>query len=806
MSILDKGYHIPFYFDPPTTLRPPAERLPSDLSRRQVLEQEVTNLLSKRAIEKVTDNSPGFYSHLFLVKKKNGKYRPIIDLSCLNRFIALEKFKMETTRSIRESILPGEWAVSIDLTDAYLHVPIHHSSRKYLRFLFDGVVYQFRVLPFGLSTAPFVFTKLMVVVAAAVRRTGSPVIQYFDDWLLHQAQRSTLLTNLTSAWDVIQSVGLIPNREKSDLVPSQTFTYVGMFFRTHLGLVSVPPPRVDALVILVRSTLSVRQISARGFLSLLGVLNAAADLVHLGRLHMRPLQLYLLCHWTPSTDSLEASVPILPPLRPHLEWWLDRERLSAGVPISLPDPELTLLTDASLQGWGAHLEPTGLMMSGTWSLSEKQLHINNLELKAVSLALRRALSHVQRRCVMIESDNSTTVSYIRRQGGTHSLSLHVEARDLLLWCSDHHITLRAKHIPGHLNVLADYLSRGGERHFVGVVPSPHGSSPVHKPLGTTDGGSLCQQAELQASAVCLTGARRSGDGEGRPLSELGQPRRVCVSPVQLVERGSQEAQSHHELSDDSSGPSVVQQVMVQPTLGPVSGQPQGSTTNPKSAKPARRQNPASQSGGPPPSRVEALSRSIVKRGFSKKAASLIAQAKRPSTSKVYDAKWTVFTDWCHRRKIDPLHPSLGKVADFLVFLFEEKHCRPSTIKGYRSALSNTLKFGHGRGKDIGSDPRLSELIRNFERSRPAMRTVVPRWNLSCVLWSLTKAPYEPLASASLLLTSVKTAFLLALASAKRRSELHALSIEEGCISFTSCLLYTSPSPRDLSTSRMPSSA
>ena len=95
-----------------------------------------------------------------------------------------------------------------------------------------------------------------------------------------------------------------------------------------------------------------------------------------------------------------------------------------------------------------------------------------------------------------------------------------------------------------------------------------------------------------------------------------------------------------------------------------------------------------------------------------------------------------------------------------------------------------IRDRHGRGKDIGSDPRLSELIRNFERSRPAMRTAVPRWNLSCVLWSLTKAPYEPLASASLLLTSVKTAFLLALASAKRRSKLHALSIEEGCISFT----------------------
>ena len=165
--------------------------------------------MSKQAIEEAETTSPGFYSHLFVVTKKNGTYRPIIDLSCLNRFIALDRFKMETTRTIRESI---------DLKDAYLHVPIHPSSRKFLRFLFEGSAYQFRVLPFGLSTAPFVFTKLMVVIAAANRKTGSPVIQYFDGWLLHQLRRSVLLANLTNAWDAIQNVGLIPDREKSDLI------------------------------------------------------------------------------------------------------------------------------------------------------------------------------------------------------------------------------------------------------------------------------------------------------------------------------------------------------------------------------------------------------------------------------------------------------------------------------------------------------------------------------------------------------------------------------------------------------------
>ena len=96
------------------------------------------------------------------------------------------------------------------------------------------------------------------------------------------------------------------------------------------------------------------------------------------------------------------------------------------------DLDPNLQTDTSLQGWGAHLEPIGLLMSGKWSQAEKEQHINNLKLKAVSLALNQLITHIRGRCVMFQSDNSTTVSYIRRQGGTHSLSLYVETRQLLL--------------------------------------------------------------------------------------------------------------------------------------------------------------------------------------------------------------------------------------------------------------------------------------------------------------------------------------------------------------------------------------
>ena len=121
------------------------------------------------------------------------------------------------------------------------------------------------------------------------------------------------------------------------------------------------------------------------------------------------------------------------------------------------------------------------------------------------------------------------------------------------------------------------------------------------------------------------------------------------------------------------------------------------------------------------------------------------------------------------------------IADFLIYLFSEKKYQINTIKGYRAMISNTLKFK--TGNRIGSNPVLSELIRYFELQRPVQRSLTPKWDLSWVLVSLQKSPHEPLHKASKLHVTIKTAFLLALATAKRCSEIHALTMNENHLRF-----------------------
>ena len=153
--IITNGYILPFLSKPNLVRFPLILSEYKALQKDQALADCIQSLLSKNAIKRVENvKSLGFYSRLFLVPKPHQRWRPVKDLSRLTTFLHVEKFKMKTPESIRTSLIPGEWVSPIDLSDAYLHIPIHPNSRKYLRFCHRSQVFQFTSLPFGLATAP----------------------------------------------------------------------------------------------------------------------------------------------------------------------------------------------------------------------------------------------------------------------------------------------------------------------------------------------------------------------------------------------------------------------------------------------------------------------------------------------------------------------------------------------------------------------------------------------------------------------------------------------------------------------------
>ena len=143
---------------------------------------------------------------------------------------------------------------------------------------------------------------------------------------------------------------------------------------------------------------------------------------------------------------------------------------------------------------------------------------------------------------------------------------------------------------------------------------------------------------------------------------------------------------------------------------------------------------------------------------------------RCSTKTVYEAKCFIFIQWCKPNQVDFKAPSINQVADFLLNLSQEKKLQPATIHGYWPAIAD--KVGNSL-VEISKEENLTRLLDIFPRDRPKGHRGIPFWNLSPVLHQFTKAPFEPLRKASLEHLTFKTVFLLALASGKRRSEIHA---------------------------------
>ena len=455
VEALQVGYRIPFGRLPPLSERPLSLPAYSPHSIRGVaLNQELQNLIRKGAVEPAPQ-SPGFYSRLFLVKKASGSWRPIVDLSTLNGFITSSRFHMETPRSVLNSIRPGDWMISLDLQDAYLQVPVHHDSRRYLRFVVDGKTFQFRVLCFGLMTAPQVFTRIMAPVSAILHRHGVRMLRYLDDWLILASSKIACIQLRDRLLSVCTELGIQVNLTKLSLVPSQSLVYLGMEIHSLPFIARPTPARANNLIRLIEEFLSTPSPPASLWRRLLGHLSSLILLVSGRMIRMRLLQLCLKDQWDFLDDQFQVSWS--PLCREDLLWWSREVQLREGVSLSLPAPDISFFSDASDVGWGALVGEHHA--SGLWLPHQKALSINMRELLAVQLGLQAFEHLIMGMSVALFCDNTTTVAYLRRSGGTFSSTLNATAREVLLWVESRRIHLLPQFIMGSSNVNADALSR-----------------------------------------------------------------------------------------------------------------------------------------------------------------------------------------------------------------------------------------------------------------------------------------------------------------------------------------------------------
>ena len=256
---------------------------------------------------------------------------------------------------------------------------------------------------------------------------------------------------------VCSRLGWIVNVAKSQLIPTQTLVYLGIHIDSHMGKAWPAEKRISKWLALAQEFLVLQAPPANLWLQVLGHLVSLEKLVPFGRIRIRPLQWQLKRHWKQESDLFVAQVPLDLSSNQSLVWWTTPGNLRQGICLGAQRISHFLFTDSSNMGWGAHV--ANLTASGQWSAEQRQLHINVLELLAVWLGLQAFVSHLSHSNVAIMCDNMAAIAYVKNQGGTHSETMCTLTSQICLWAELHKINMVARHVPGHLNVLADSLSR-----------------------------------------------------------------------------------------------------------------------------------------------------------------------------------------------------------------------------------------------------------------------------------------------------------------------------------------------------------
>ena len=390
-------------------------------------------------------------------------------------------------------------------------------------------------------------------------------------------------------------------------------------------------------------------------MSLIGLLTATEKQVHLGRLHLRPIQWHLKNNWR-VPETLEKIIPISKSLNPHLKWWLEEDNVVTGQTLHPLAHALQIFTDASKEGWGTHLNEH--MARGSWSLPESKLHINYLELKAVFLALKEFQALCMNKVVLIATDNTTVVAYIDKEGGMRLGPLCALLWRILTWCTRNQVTLKARHIPGRLSVIADRLSRLGQTIQTEWSLNPEIFQAICNRWHPPPSGSVCHKVQQQTPTICLTGPTPPGLGSGCSQPVLGGTGPICLPTSSHLWQSDGEIAGLPLQQDHLDCPRVAQHALVLGSSGTVQSDPfvpaQETRLSVSAVQPGPTQEPVKSE----PTCLAPRASAIKKQGLSEAVAARIEAPQRRSTRSVYEAKWTIFTKWCLSNQVDFRAPPL----------------------------------------------------------------------------------------------------------------------------------------------------
>ena len=432
LNIVKFGLTMEFAKVPLCQFVPPLNSSPGET---EIIDAEISKLLSKGVIVNTTREPNDYVSSIFTRTKKNGSYRMILNLKTFNEFFKFKHCKLESIEDALDLITEGCYFGSVDMKDAYYSVSIHENSetvsiQKYLKLSWKKECYQYVVPPNGFSPAVRVFPKVLTPPFKYMRSKGHLSVKYSVNSLLLWKTFDICLKSIRAIVALSLELGFTIHPEKSVLVPTQQIIFLGFEIDSVKMTITLTEEMKQSIYMLCENILSNYQASIRDLAQTIGVIVSSFRAVPYGPMYYRELEKCKVQSLARSGGDFNRKTYISEEAADELQW-LIRNIFDAFAPIKFPPFDLTIFFDASLEGWGDTNQVTEIR--GRWNCMENKCHINSLELQAAFLCLKAFCKNKTRLHVLLKLDNTTAVAYINKKGGTISSSCNKLAKEIWNW-------------------------------------------------------------------------------------------------------------------------------------------------------------------------------------------------------------------------------------------------------------------------------------------------------------------------------------------------------------------------------------
>lgn len=453
LNILKQGYFLPFCFLP---LPKFFENNKSALSHKDFVEKEIFELFSKNCILEVEQSF--ICNPLSVAIQSSGKKRLILDLRYVNRALEFKNVKFEDLRTAQKFLSPQGWMFSFDMKSGYHHVLIAPNHQKYLGFSWDfgygNRYFVFRVLPFGLSAAPWLFTKLMRPLVKYWRSLGYPIVLYLDDALCFApSQRLAVIASETIQTD-LKRAGILENEEKSVWTPTQRITWLGLEIDLINSRIEIPLHKRQRAFDLANSLFKTKPRTARSIAKFAGfIMSFWLPLGNLVKLMTK--NLYALIE---SRHNWDSELVLTREAKTELLFWIDNILFLPGKNCFNPAiPEKLILTDASSTGCGAVLAASNSFCFRKFNALEMKQSSTARELIAIIFALHSFKASIANKTLLLFTDNQACAKII--ESGSMKPDLQALALEIFSFSLQNNVNLDPRWIPRELNEEADCLSK-----------------------------------------------------------------------------------------------------------------------------------------------------------------------------------------------------------------------------------------------------------------------------------------------------------------------------------------------------------